>query len=344
MRLDGLVECFVAIPRVVLAPRLVKGPQEGRQDPDPVPLSPDFADLLARHWVFPHERRHSRYQHDPLRHIPTPQHLQVEVICEAMQHSSEVLSVEWRQDQQVGPRAVLGDGGFEDVRMLPGRRGVLVDMVGVPDRLELRGDGGVSGRGKALAGNDLQSDMAQAVEARDNGAAKAKGSRVGEGDENVQRMLGGLRSHESVRGGWPRERGKVTHGRLLCWTAIGCAPPAGCMRGYLICCTAPQPYARNERPGHDVEEQSGDVKGRQSGPDEARRDRPDGAPASVTWPPCLCGPGRPDTLQPEAAGLSSARPAQSQCRGALLLRRATLAAAVRCALDATCSRRTTQGS
>lgn len=63
--------------------------------------------------------------------------------------------------------------------MLPLRRRVLFRVIRVPDGLELGRDSRM-GRGReVLACDDLQRDMLEAMQARDDGAAKAEGRGVG---------------------------------------------------------------------------------------------------------------------------------------------------------------------
>jgi hypothetical protein len=67
--------------------------------------------------------------------------------------------------------------------------------------------------GKVLARNDAQSDMVEAVQARDDCTAKLKGRGVGQGDEDVERARRWLRGHrESCECGLDG-RGGVAAGR-----------------------------------------------------------------------------------------------------------------------------------
>ena len=62
--------------------------------------------------------------------------------------------------------------------MLPLRRRVLFRVIRVPDGLELGRDSRM-GRGReVLACDDLQRDMLEAMQARDDGATKAEGRGV----------------------------------------------------------------------------------------------------------------------------------------------------------------------
>ena len=199
LSLDGLAECFVALPRLVFAAGVVKCPQVGRQDSYPIPLPPYLADLFLGHGVFPHEGRHCGDEQDLLGDVPAAQDLQVQVAGEAVQHARHVLGVEGSQHKQVGPLAVLGHLGVGMIAMLPlWLRGAL-GVVAVPRRLEGGGRQVVGGR-EVKGGDDLERDMLDAVQAGSNPAGEFEGRGVCQGEQDVERAL--LRHGDR---GWGRE-------------------------------------------------------------------------------------------------------------------------------------------
>jgi hypothetical protein len=119
-----------------------------------------------------------------------------------VEHSSNVFGIERGEDEQIGPRAELGDLCLFKVGVLPPRHGMGVYMVCVPGGLEGRRKGGLSGGGKGGACYDLQRDIVDAVETGNDGAAEFEGGGVCEGDEDFERALGRLRGHGvAARGG-----------------------------------------------------------------------------------------------------------------------------------------------
>ena len=77
--------------------------------------------------------------------------------------------------------------------MLPLGQSVALDIVFVPDGFELRGYCRMRRGWEFFAGNHLQRNVLEAVQARDDGTAKAEAGGVGEGDEYIERARRGLR-------------------------------------------------------------------------------------------------------------------------------------------------------
>lgn len=69
--------------------------------------------------------------------------------------------------------------------MLPLGRRVALGVIRVPDGLELGRDSRVRGGREVLACDDLQRNMLEAMQARNDRAAKAEGRGVSEDDEDV---------------------------------------------------------------------------------------------------------------------------------------------------------------
>ena len=86
------------------------------------------------------------------------------------------------------PGAILGNPGFRESGVTGGLWAVF-HIVSVPDRLKAQGNVGRGEGGRVAAGDDLERDMLDTLQASSDGAAEFEARRVGDCDEDVQRAL-----------------------------------------------------------------------------------------------------------------------------------------------------------